>query len=803
MRFPRLILCSIPLKICLSILCIEALLLTIVGIYYTNRFSVEIDEAVLQKVLLPAHLMSGRALNFDAVQDRAVISELLQEEVIKTFIVNIEGKVHYADDPQLEGVAYDELFSIQEKSQFLSDFSSVQTLFFSDEGGDCLAVLAPITSKERLLGAIYIKVNAQKISEKKQAIGKLFLVGAMATIVLTTILEFLWVYKIIVPRVNKTSEALKLYENYDFSYRLQESESMDQLGILMRQVNQMAERLEKYASELYEAETKYREIFVNSSDGIYRTTLEGKFLEVNPAIATLAGYDSVEDFLEHVTDVGTQIYSRPEDRQLVLEKLFRGESIQDYELPMKRRDGSIAAVSLSVQLALDQDGNAKHLDGRVVDITEKKNHERVLRQQQSAEAAAKVKSEMVVSLEKKNQQLQEALEELRNTQRQLLQSEKMAVLGMTAGGVAHDLNNILSALISYPELLLISLPQDSSLRPTIEAILASGKRAAAIVADLLTLSHGVATERKNVSLNALVEEYTDSLEYDKLIKDSPQVTVYKNLCKEPLIISCSAIHIQKVIMNLIMNAMEASKSGGTVTISTNQDKKSTIPNKRYNYGECLVDTYGVLKVTDDGVGISFQDLKNIFEPFYTRKMMGKTGTGLGLTIVNNVVREHNGTVEAVSADGKTTFTIRLPLQEDIVPKEKAEALQSFEGKGAVLVIDDEPVQRDLGYRILSSLGYSVSTVASGEEAVPYLIENRVDILVLDMIMAPGISGLETYKRILENHPQQKAVIVSGFSMNKDVAEALSLGPSKFLQKPYTRNQIGKTIKDVLSCCATG
>ncbi len=210
--------------------------------------------------------------------------------------------------------------------------------------------------------------------------------------------------------------------------------------------------------------------------------------------------------------------------------------------------------------------------------------------------------------------------------------------------------------------------------------------------------------------------------------------------------------------------------------------------------------YAVLQVADQGVGISPDDLKNIFEPFYTRKVMGRSGTGLGLAVVWGAVQDHNGyiLVESVEKSG-TTFTLHFPVTRKEIEQDDAPApFASYTGAGeSVLVVDDVEEQREIAGRILRNLGYVVNSVPGGEEAVSYMQKGDADLLLLDMIMDPGIDGLETYRQILKSHPHQKAVIASGFTADEHVKKAQLLGAGAYIKKPYTIKKIGMAVKSEL------
>jgi len=379
---------------------------------------------------------------------------------------------------------------------------------------------------------------------------------------------------------------------------------------------------------------------------------------------------------------------------------------------------------------------------------------------------------------------------------QMLRSQKLESLGLLAGGVAHDLNNVLSGIVSYPELLLLELPQDSKYRKAIETIQESGNRAAAIVQDLLTITRGVATTKKPLNLNELVKAYLDSPEFKKLKSFHPTVAVRTNLDTDLFNISGSLIHIRKTIMNLVSNASEAIKGGGNVTIST---KNRYIDRPLKGYDDVKTGEYAILSVSDDGPGIASDDLKKIFEPFYTKKKMGKSGTGLGLSVVWNVVQDHDGYIDVKSDENGTTFDLYFPLTRDeISEKALPLSLEDLKGRGeAILVVDDVESQRDISCKMLDTLGYKTVAVGSGEEAVEYLKTNTADLILLDMIMDPGMNGCETYKRIIAMHPDQRAVIVSGFAESDDVKEAQKLGAGRYIKKPVTLEKLGLAVKGEL------
>jgi CheY-like chemotaxis protein len=206
-------------------------------------------------------------------------------------------------------------------------------------------------------------------------------------------------------------------------------------------------------------------------------------------------------------------------------------------------------------------------------------------------------------------------------------------------------------------------------------------------------------------------------------------------------------------------------------------------------------------VADNGVGISSQDAQRIFEPFYTKKVMGKSGTGLGMAVVWGTVKDHKGYIELKTTEGKgMTLDLYFPVTRKQLEKEKAAtSITEYMGHGeSILVVDDVQEQRDIASVLLTQLGYLVNSVSSGEEAVEHMKTNPADLLVLDMIMDPGMDGLDTYEKIIEMHPGMKAVIASGFSETDRVREAQRLGAGQYLKKPYTLEKVGVTVKTELA-----
>lgn len=393
--------------------------------------------------------------------------------------------------------------------------------------------------------------------------------------------------------------------------------------------------------------------------------------------------------------------------------------------------------------------------------------------------------------------LKEAEKERRELEFRLQRAQKMEAIGTLAGGVAHDLNNILAGLVSYPELLLMQIPEDSKLRKPIETIQKSGEKAASIVQDLLTLARRGVAVTEVLNINQIISDYLESPEFESLQENHPSVAVVVDLETELQNIMGSPVHLSKTIMNLISNAAEAMPDGGKVIVST-RNNYLDVPIKGYAHvdeGE-----YAVVTVSDTGIGIPEKDLDRIFEPFFTKKVMGRSGTGLGMAVVWGTVKDHSGYIDVESTEGQgTTFTLYFPItRRQAAGKGHGVSPHDYQGKGeTILVVDDIQEQRDVATGILEKLGYKVVCVSSGEEAVEWLKSSTADLVVLDMIMNPGMDGLDTYREILKFRPGQRAIIASGFSESSRVKEAQRLGAGAYVKKPYLMEKIGMAVRDAL------
>jgi signal transduction histidine kinase/ActR/RegA family two-component response regulator len=381
-------------------------------------------------------------------------------------------------------------------------------------------------------------------------------------------------------------------------------------------------------------------------------------------------------------------------------------------------------------------------------------------------------------------------------QEQLARSRKMEALGLLTGGVAHDLNNILSGVVSYPDLLLARMDPDDPLRRPIEVMRDSGARAAAVVSDLLDATRGGNLKSEVCDLNEAVRDFLSSPISQDLAARWPGVELVSVLSEQTPPVRCTPSQLQKALMNLVMNGAEAIGDRGSVTVSTSILSLTT-PSARYE--EIPPGDYATLVVADTGHGIDASDLSRIFDPFFTKKTLGRSGSGLGLAVVWHTVHGHGGFIDVTSGGDGTVFTLVFPAVVDELPGPTGPtSVAPDRGDGqTVLVVDDEPDQRLIAEEILDELGYRVVTAASGEEALEHLDRDPPDLVVLDMLLGQGLSGLQTYRRMVARRPGQRAIIASGFAETDDVRSTQALGAGRLVSKPYSLADLAAAVAEEL------
>jgi len=520
-------------------------------------------------------------------------------------------------------------------------------------------------------------------------------------------------------------------------------------------VRNITERREN-EEEMRKKEGMYRHLFQHSNDGIVLHDYDGNILDINNKAVKMFGLTREE---------------------------FLSCNVPDFHIPGEYVETSKGYDVLAKEGRLSFEANLI-----------KKNKE-IFLAEISASMFEWYGKSVIHSIIRDLTERKKAAEEQKKLQDQLERAQRMESLGVLAGGVAHDLNNILGPLVGYPELILKKLPPGDKASKQVKLMGKAAREAADVIQDLLTLARRGRYDMMPVNINDITEEYLASPNFIELRKKNPDVILEKNVNNDIGKISGSAIHLRKVIMNLVVNAFDAMPEGGRLVIETTNNQLDRLQG---GYDEIDRGDYIIVKISDTGIGIEPADLKNIFEPYYSKKKMGtNSGSGLGLSVVYGILKDHKGYYDVISKPGEgTEFILYFSSIRQEITSEKASLIEpeGIRGNEKILIIDDVYEQRELAKEMLAGLGYKVVTASNGRDAITYLKSRKIDLIVLDMIMEKDFDGLDTYREIIKLHPHQKVVVASGFSATDRVNEIIKLGAGQYIKKPFTQGTFGHAVR---------
>ncbi len=532
----------------------------------------------------------------------------------------------------------------------------------------------------------------------------------------------------------------------------------DEIGALARMFNTMTAKLSRSIEDLRQSETKYRRIFEDAMEGLFQSTLEGRFLNANPAMARILGYDSAGDLIDGISNDWSQLFAHPEDSSRFLSDLQGEGSVQGREVEFRRRDGQVIWALINGHVKRDAAGPPQLVEGFLVDVTEKKNEER-----------NRLKLE----------------EDLR-------QAQKMETVGQLAGGIAHDFNNILQVIGGYCEELLMSERDvGSQERKEISEIARAAKRAATLTSQLLAFSRKQLLIPKAVNTRDLVRSIEKLLR--RVIGEDVELQTFFG--PETGNIRADPGQIEQVLLNLAVNARDAMPAGGTLTIEAENRQFDEAYVREHP--ETAVGHYVRIAVSDTGAGMSPQIMSHLFEPFFTTKEKGK-GTGLGLSMVYGIVKQSGGHINCYSEPGKgTTFTIYLPMASPGEPEEASAAapeMAASRGKETILVVEDDKAVRKFTRDVLEHEGYVIIEAAGGEEALQKASEAAL--VVTDVVM-PRMGGRDLARKLQETHPAVKVLYVSGYTANAITHHHILDAGLDFLQKPFGSRELLAKVREML------
>src|ERR1700688_2161743 len=506
----------------------------------------------------------------------------------------------------------------------------------------------------------------------------------------------------------------------------------------------------RYEEALRRSEARSRSLILSAAFGICRCTLAGRFLDVNPALITMLGHESVEDFLK--LDARTDVFINPQGLDRLVEDYRRTGSLSGVEVQWKRKDGRVIIVRLSGCAAIMTDEPEEVLELIAEDITDRR-------------------------------QLEE----------QLRQAQKMDAVGRLAGGVAHDFNNLLMVINGYTEVLLEQLEKDSPMHHKVQSIQQAADRAATLTRQLLAFSRKQLLELRVVDVNIVIRDMERLLR--PLIGEN--IELITHLAPDAGHTRADAGQLEQVIMNLVVNAKDSMPEGGKLTV---QSADVTVRQNFREHRFIHPGRYAVISVSDTGLGMDKETQSRIFEPFFTTKEKGK-GTGLGLSTVYGIVKQSSGYVFVQSEVGAgTTFYVYLPRVEDSAEELVPTLPPQSEAGGCetVLLVEDEESVRELVRLTLVSRGYKVLEAENGECGL-HLAESfkdHIDMLITDVVM-PGMGGRELSKKLLELRPAISGLFFSGDTEDSVITPGVHSSATAFLQKPFTLQNLAKKVREVL------
>ncbi len=522
-------------------------------------------------------------------------------------------------------------------------------------------------------------------------------------------------------------------------------------------VRDMTER-RKAEESLLLSEERYSRLFEDAVLGIFRVTLGGEIINVNPAYARMFGFGSPEEAKSQVNNVAVDLYLDPSRRNELVRMILDANGPVHAETLYKRRDGSIFTVNLHAWAVRDGEGKILYLEGFVEDITERKRAEE---QKEKLEA-------------------------------QLRQSQKMEAIGMLAGGIAHDFNNILQPIIGYTEMELNELSPSSPQRKSLEQVLKASLRAKELIRQILAISRSAhELQRIPTDISSIIQEAL------KLLRSTlpTSIEIRQKIRKGVTLADPTQIH--QVLMNLCTNAAHAMDGTGILAVRLSPVDLSESDLAGQSIFDLKPGPYLRLTVSDTGCGMDAETMERIFDPYFTTKEVGK-GSGLGLSVVSGIVKRHKGAITVRSEPEKgTTFSIYLPRVDA-----QSEATMQVDnllprGSERILLVDDEPTLTEMGTALLESLGYKVTSRTDSVNALELFRSNpdEFDLVITDYTM-PKLTGLDFAREVFQIRPDMPVLLCTGLSekITSNSAKELGMG---LLVKPYCMREISEAVRKIL------
>ncbi|MBU4263466.1 MAG: response regulator [Proteobacteria bacterium] len=496
-------------------------------------------------------------------------------------------------------------------------------------------------------------------------------------------------------------------------------------------------------------------------EGIFQSTPEGRFLSANPSMARILGYDSSEELIESISDIGRQLYVDPERRVEFIQMMRGGKTVTAFQVECYRKEKSTVWASIHARPIFSDNSELILTEGIAEDITEHRRAE--------AERA--------------------------KLENQLRQSQKMETVGLLAGGIAHDFNNLLTIILGYSDMLAADFVEDDPHRDQLQAITHAGERAKEMTQRLLAFSRKQIIKPKPLALGAIIQQFVDMLR--RTIRED--IVIELRISPSLSLVRADSGQIEQVLANLSINAQDAMPEGGIMTIEASDidlDESYTT-----SHPEIVPGPYVMLAVSDTGMGMDKESMEHIFDPFFTTKELGK-GTGLGLSTVYGIVKQHGGSISVYSKKGHgSTFKVYLPkLVEKDAPIEEYEIPPDEMGSGTetILLAEDDELVRALALTMLQSLGYQVLVAQNPHHCVELATGHRgvINLLLTDVVM-PGMNGKDLFDQLRLILPELKVLFMSGYTSNVITHHGVIDEGLNFVQKPFTIRTLAKKVRTAL------
>jgi len=526
-------------------------------------------------------------------------------------------------------------------------------------------------------------------------------------------------------------------------------ETIDQKNEELKAINQELHRIieEQWQSEkaLKESEERYRRIFEKIQDVYYEVDLNGTLLEISPSIERISAY--LRD--ELIGSPITRVLADPKTQNELNREILKHGKVVNVEVELVDKDGSRHTCEINMSLEKDERGTPEKFIGSMRDITERKRLEAGL-----------------------------------------LQMQKMESIGTLAGGIAHNFNNILMAIQGRISLMMLDKDERHPDIGHMKGIEDAVEQAAELTQGLLGFARGGKYEVKPTDLNDLIDH-----EMRIFGQTKKEIRVHGQFADNLWIVDVDQGQMRQAMLNLFVNAWQAIQGEGDLYIRTE--------NVRIKRNDALSagmppGPYVKISVADNGVGMSDAVQDKIFEPFFTTHEVGQ-GTGLGLSSVYGIVKNHGGFIHVSSEEGRgTTFILHLPASKHREVEEEEKGSEIVKGEGTILLVDDEEMITDVGMKMLEHLGYKVLTARGGMEALDRYKskQDHIALVILDMIM-PGMGGGETYDRLKALNPDLKVLLSSGYSIDGQAQEILDRGCNGFIQKPFNLENLSCKVREVM------